>query len=408
MKKNKIYIFVATLISILLFTISAICNLSALKPEDLISTISEAMESKSIESESVEIESAEIESAEEETAPGAAEVSEEKMQEISDQSLAPTIEIEIYEGPIYDSSAEVCYYRIKATVTGNPTPEVSFSRDDSNGATGRYRVQISLKKNEEYTLTATAENSEGKATDSITLTWGCGSEQEAASENHPPQVGEIDFSSDVFYTLEEYTLAVKASDPDGDTLTFKWDAEGGFFSDINSNPTKWTAPSLANTYKISVYVIDGKGGEFIQNAYVTVETETVIKYVIISAISSESGYIERDIFVFPGSNIYVGDSPNNKFCRGFISFDISQLLGKSIQEVYINLKASQMLGDPSFFKGFYLNVINWGWRPIEMQDFYTQGEVVFGWEGLTGLTGNFHVPPPDLLDKLNKLLISFC
>ena len=83
---------------------------------------------------------------------------------------APTISLAIYEGPTLDGS--ICYYRVEATVTGSPT--VSFSKDDSSGAWGSKKVQININNPAgTYTLTATATNSEGSTTDSITLDWGC-------------------------------------------------------------------------------------------------------------------------------------------------------------------------------------------------------------------------------------------
>lgn len=86
-------------------------------------------------------------------------------------SSAPTIKLEIYEGPIYSAGDDICYYRVKATVTGNPAPNVSFSKDDSGGVWGSLKTQINLTRNTpNYTLTATAKNSAGQAMNSITLT----------------------------------------------------------------------------------------------------------------------------------------------------------------------------------------------------------------------------------------------
>ena len=88
---------------------------------------------------------------------------------------APTINLEIFEGPTYSAGDDICYYRVKATVIGDPAPAVSFSKDDSGGAWGSLKTQINLTRNTlNYTLTATAKNSAGQAMDSITLNWGCG------------------------------------------------------------------------------------------------------------------------------------------------------------------------------------------------------------------------------------------
>jgi hypothetical protein len=90
-------------------------------------------------------------------------------------SGAPTINLEIFEGPTYSAGDDICYYRVKATVTGNPAPSVSFSKDDSGGVWGSLKTQINLTRNSpNYTLTAKATNSAGQAMDSITLNWGCG------------------------------------------------------------------------------------------------------------------------------------------------------------------------------------------------------------------------------------------
>jgi hypothetical protein len=85
----------------------------------------------------------------------------------------PTIKLSIYKDATYSPEDDVCFYRVKATVTGNPEPDIEWSKDDSNNAFGDDIVQVNLKRGETYTLTATAKNSEGSKTSSIDLTWGC-------------------------------------------------------------------------------------------------------------------------------------------------------------------------------------------------------------------------------------------
>ncbi|MCG2788556.1 MAG: hypothetical protein L6405_01210 [Actinomycetia bacterium] len=98
------------------------------------------------------------------------EVSEETSE---DTKEAPTINLKIVAGPTYSEADGVCYYRVKAYVTGDPYPGITFSKDSSGGAWGSATVQINLKDGGSYTLKATATNSEGSATDSIYLSWGC-------------------------------------------------------------------------------------------------------------------------------------------------------------------------------------------------------------------------------------------
>ena len=98
---------------------------------------------------------------------------EEPEEIIEDTKEAPTIKLKIVAGPTYSEADGVCYYRVKAEVTGDPYPEITLSKDDSGGAWGSDTVQINLKDGASYTLKATATNSEDSATDSINLPWGC-------------------------------------------------------------------------------------------------------------------------------------------------------------------------------------------------------------------------------------------
>lgn len=86
----------------------------------------------------------------------------------------PIIKLEIYEGPTYSAGDDICYYRVIAIVSGYPAPVVSFSKDDSSGVWGPLKTQVNLTRDKpNYTLTATAENSAGQATNSVNLSWGC-------------------------------------------------------------------------------------------------------------------------------------------------------------------------------------------------------------------------------------------
>jgi uncharacterized protein YkwD len=99
---------------------------------------------------------------------------EETEEEEKTYEEAPTIKLEVYQGPMYSSSSNVCYYRVRASVTGIPTPYVEFLKDDSGGSLGKYNTQVNLNSpSDTYTLIATATNSEGSASNSISLSWGC-------------------------------------------------------------------------------------------------------------------------------------------------------------------------------------------------------------------------------------------
>jgi hypothetical protein len=84
------------------------------------------------------------------------------------EKIKPTIGLIILTGPTDEGNEEYSYI-VQANVTGTPEPAVKFNRDDSDGGSGKNKVTIRLAEGEEYTLTATAENSEGKVEGSIVL-----------------------------------------------------------------------------------------------------------------------------------------------------------------------------------------------------------------------------------------------
>ncbi|MEI8226566.1 MAG: hypothetical protein WCG82_11640, partial [Bacteroidota bacterium] len=169
---------------------------------------------------------------------------------------APTIQLKIYEGPTFSAVDNICYYRIEAVVTGNPNPIVQFSKDDSNGVWGSKKVQINLHAGETYTLTATAKNSEGSATVSKNLTYGC-----AEGANKAPTVGEIIVSKQNLSPVTDttYAISVVASDPDGDILTYNWSVNAGILTSSITNPTNWKTSAAAGECTINLSVTDGKG-----------------------------------------------------------------------------------------------------------------------------------------------------
>jgi len=64
-------------------------------------------------------------------------------------------------------------------------------------------------------------------------------------------------------TLTETQVVCQADDPDGDTLTYQWSADGGTITGEGSTIT-WTAPGTSDNYTIKVTVSDGKGGTVAQ------------------------------------------------------------------------------------------------------------------------------------------------
>jgi hypothetical protein len=188
--KNNLFPAFSILALVILFSMAATCNLCGVN----LSTEAAASSAAAPELTSTSIEAAEqtktvAEGTNENTVKDTAGDNTTEANEIGSteptttstsgpQDTAPTIKLQIYEGPSYSQADDVCYYRIEAIVSGSPAPAVTFSRDDSKGSFGSKKVQVNLTKNSQsYQLTAKAKNPAGEASASIDLKWGCSQPQ---------------------------------------------------------------------------------------------------------------------------------------------------------------------------------------------------------------------------------------
>jgi len=366
MKKNKLSIIFTILTCICIFSVAAIidqCGCRGIPIEEKIDVgeTEEEMAEGEASADEEEISEEVVEEDEPEEFAEEEESEEQETPEQEEQTEAPTIELEIYEGPLYSQSDNICFYRVKANITGTPTPDVAFSKDDSNGAWGEFKTQINLSDPADiYTLTATATNSEGTDTDFIDLSWGC------PIHNNPPEITGIVLPNNVFVIIENETMAI-ATDPDGDNLTYYWEVTDAIIDDPSTNPMIWRTHDWGS-HDITVTVDDGKGG----TATKTVSVGTTPEQRTLSLISNEGGEIERSFDAFPGGIPYVGDSERNNPVRGFISFDISGLPpGAIVVEAHLEIKNPLQNGvpEPPLMEGIYLAKVYWGPRGIELGDY---------------------------------------
>jgi hypothetical protein len=371
-KNNKLYIILAILALVFLFTIAATCNQCKATAEEGLG-VSEGegeIEEETEEDKEEAGEEAEEEETEEEAEEEEEETEEEEAEEVAEEDKeAPTIKLVIYEGPTI--AGNKCYYRVEAKVTGNPIPDVEFSRDDSNGAWGEFKAQINISDPADtYTLTATATNLEGSVNTSKTFDWGCpvevNNEPEIIDIIGPPMTGH-------FYTGKKYMFSVTASDPDGDTLNYSWSVSGGSMDSASVNPMKWNTPQAEGTYEITVTVDDGKGGtDTMTDSYRIYK----LYEMNVPKVESEGGTVELNGRIWPGwSLFYAGDTDTNKTCKGFISFDISSLRDVKIELITLEMNVHHIFGDPlTFANKLSLNNIEWGNRGLVQGDFWITGE----------------------------------
>jgi len=98
-------------------------------------------------------------------------------------------------------------------------------------------------------------------------------------------------------------VTVKASDPDGDTLHYKWVSATPGFTSTDSDTVNWTLPGTSATNVIYVEVTDGRGG--FANERLLVQTG-------ITTISFSGTVIDRDSHLpIDGAKVTIGSDSTN-------------------------------------------------------------------------------------------------
>lgn len=75
----------------------------------------------------------------------------------------------------------------------------------------------------------------------------------------------------------------RATDPDGDEMAYSWSATGGLFSQETGPVTTWMAPHRPGSYRITVTVTDGRGGEATQESVIRVIDNTPPEIELLNA-----------------------------------------------------------------------------------------------------------------------------
>jgi hypothetical protein len=102
--------------------------------------------------------------------------------------------------------------------------------------------------------------------------------------NSSPRITALNASATEVAPSGSCTIGCIANDPDGDSLSYAWSANGGSLSGTG-NSVNWTAPATEGSYTISVTVNDGQGGSDSDSCSITVE----MKFGAIDIQSSPAG-----------------------------------------------------------------------------------------------------------------------
>ncbi len=80
-------------------------------------------------------------------------------------------------------------------------------------------------------------------------------------QNSPPSSPNITVGKSTLQSGESTNLSATVNDPDGDPITYSWNATGGSFNSTTQTSVVWTAPAVSSsqTYTITLIVSDNRG-----------------------------------------------------------------------------------------------------------------------------------------------------
>lgn len=166
------------------------------------------------------------------------------------------------------------------------------------------------------------------------------------------------------------TITCIASDPEGDVLTYSWEASGGEITGVGDAVT-WIAPDREGDFTVTVFVDDDKGGRDIASVPLAVAltevTETFDPVAVESGMVSSTGDTDT-------SRTKAGDDTDNVGYRAFWSFDLSSLRGTDVKEAKLTFSTRKVVGNP-FLRGAGLRGLYiWQIRDDSgaLPDYYTE------------------------------------
>jgi len=166
----------------------------------------------------------------------------------------------------------------------------------------------------------------------------------AVSANHAPSITSLTADPAALQFASMATLTCIASDQDGDSVQYKWEARDGTLSGIG-NKVSWTSPSKGGNYSVFVVASDGKGAETRQEIVIPVAAPSGVQ--TFNMIPKESGTVtsegDRDNSMFKA-----GDDEKNIGYRAFFSYNIFPLMGMDIKQAKLKFIDGKVVGDDPF------------------------------------------------------------
>lgn len=223
------------------------------------------------------------------------------------QTETPTLELNITEGPNFSEDDNMCYYRIEATVTGTPDPEIEFSDDENVSLLDPDLAEVGVDIGDSYILTATAVNDSGTANASITLSGECEEETAEEETNEEETDGEEEAEEEeaAEEITEEETYEEEAEEDEAEEEETEEETDEDEDDEEDHEP------------------VGDSGGE---------ETVTTL------SPTSESCYLVTDLTEYRhDGRIIVGDTNEDMWVVGFLNFDM-RTIGGTINHTTLHIE----------------------------------------------------------------------
>ncbi len=264
---------------------------------------------------------------------------------------APVLSLESAQAQVYPSSI----VELICTATDPDGDTVSYEWSTTGGKfSGAVPTQswIAPEQYGDYAITVTAKDGKGGITQtSITI---------SVVENMDPAITSLTADTSTVLPGGRTLITCVATDPDSDTLTYKWEIEAGEITGVGDKVT-WIAPDIEGDYIITALVDDGEGGGDMTSISVSVTKTEMTK--TFTPVRNETGTVssegDKD-----SSKTMAGDDEDNIGYRAFWSFDLYEIRGTEVKEAKLVFTTKFMERDPFMIKqgeglkGLYLWQIN--------------------------------------------------
>jgi hypothetical protein len=147
-------------------------------------------------------------------------------------------------------------------------------------------------------------------------------------------------------------------------------APGNYRGYWRINTNGGVAVPIVSGYQGTSFYVDIK----VQNAVTATYTQPATAQVVLNAVGSESGTLYEPAALSVPSTILAGDTGSNEIARGFMSFDISTLSGKTIQSASLALGSCSVMQDPftGSLAGIWVGEVQYA-LPLDQPDFNISG-----------------------------------